>query len=238
MRVIRPLRWQVCRLTLSASVSPPLALSVRCFDPPGSVTIIEVAGVGNRKTVRHVGFQAFDTTEERERLQQDGVRIFGPGATVSQDLEPEYISIAGNAAYVTLQENNALAIINIEKATVERIVGLGLKDHSLVGNALDTSDQDGGINIRNWPIYGLYEPDAIHAFNERGPTYLIMANEGDAREYAGYAEAVRLNNTGYRLDPIAFPTRASTLTATATSIASKNGRPCGVRTARASRQCP
>jgi len=108
-----------------------------------------------------------------------------------------------------LQENNALAIINIEKATVDRIVGLGLKAHSLAGNALDASDQDGGINIRNWPIHGLYEPDAIHTFNVRGQTYLIMANEGDAREYAGYVEAVRLNNTGYLLDPIAFPAPAS-----------------------------
>ena len=108
-----------------------------------------------------------------------------------------------------MQENNALAIINIEKATVDRIVGLGLKAHSLAGNALDASDQDGGINIRNWPIHGLYEPDAIHTFNVRGQTYLIMANEGDAREYAGYVEAVRLNNTGYLLDPIAFPAPAS-----------------------------
>ena len=51
------------------------------------------------------------------------------------------------------------------------------------------------------------EPD--DPVNVRGQTYLIMANEGDAREYAGYVEAVRLNNTGYLLDPIAFPAPAS-----------------------------
>jgi 2',3'-cyclic-nucleotide 2'-phosphodiesterase / 3'-nucleotidase / 5'-nucleotidase len=179
------------------------------IDPDGSVSIIEIARVGGRDAVRHVGFEAFDGPGRRTALEVEGVRIFGPGASVSQDLEPEYISVDGNKAYVTLQENNALAIVNIAAGVVERIVGLGLKDHSLVGNALDTSDQDSSINIRSWPVHGLYQPDAIHTVTARGRTYLIMANEGDSREYAAYVEAVRLNNAGYLLDPIVFPEPAS-----------------------------
>jgi len=175
------------------------------IDPPGTVSVIEVARLGTSNAVRHVDFGRFDNPGQRAKLEREGVRIFGPGASLSQDLEPEYIAVRNNRAYVTLQENNALAIINISSATMEKIVGLGLKDHSLDINELDASDQDGAINIRTWPVYGLYQSDAIHAFAVNGRTYLIAANEGDAREYAAYVEAVRVNNAGYLLDPLIFP---------------------------------
>ncbi len=179
------------------------------IDPAGSVSIIEVGRLGGRGAVRHVGFERFDGVEARAELLAAGVRIFGPGASVSQDLEPEYIAVERNKAYVTLQENNALAIINIEGGQVEKIVGLGLKNHALAGNALDASDQDGGINILAWPVHGLYQPDAVHAFTANGRPYLVMANEGDAREYAGYVEALRLGNSAYQLDPTTFPNAAA-----------------------------
>lgn len=179
------------------------------IDPPGSVSIIEVARLGGSGAVRTAGFAAFDSAEARARLEQDGVRIFGPGATVSQDLEPEYIAVRSGKAYVTLQENNALAIIKIGTAEVLQVVGLGRKDHSLAGNALDASDQDASINIANWPVHGLYMPDAIQAIHDRGRNYYIMANEGDAREYSAYVEALRVNNAGYLLDPTVFPNAAA-----------------------------
>ncbi len=179
------------------------------IDPAGSVSIIEVERLGGRRAVRHVGFERFDKAEARALLEAAGVRIFGPGASVSQDLEPEYIAVERNKAYVTLQENNALAIINIESGQVEKIVGLGLKNHALAGNGLDASDQDGGINILAWPVHGLYQPDAVHAFTAKGRPYLVMANEGDARDYAGYVEALRLGNSAYQLDPTAFPNAAA-----------------------------
>lgn len=179
------------------------------IDPPGSVSIIEVSRLQSRRAVRHVGFARFDSPGQRATLERAGVRIFGPGASVSQDLEPEYIAVRGNKAYVTLQENNALAIVNIEGGTVEAIVGLGLKDYSANGNWLDPSDQDGGVKIGAWPVSGMYQPDAIHAFEARNRTYLLLANEGDAREYAGYVEAVRLGNAAYPLDPAAFPDAAA-----------------------------
>jgi DNA-binding beta-propeller fold protein YncE len=103
------------------------------IDPPGTVTFIAVDRIGSGGAARQVGFERFDNPGQRAKLEAEGVRIFGPGASAAQDLEPEYIATDGNKAYVTLQENNALAIINIAGATVEKIVGLGLKDHSADG---------------------------------------------------------------------------------------------------------
>ena len=180
------------------------------MDPIGSVSIIDASRIVARNGARYARstFEAFDAPGATARLIADGVRIFGPGARVSQDLEPEYIAVRRNKAYVTLQENNALAIINIASATVEKIVGLGLKDHSLPENGLDVSDQDNVINIRDWPISGLYQPDSIDVIEAGGRTYLIMANEGDAREYAAYVETLRVNSASYVLDPATFPNAA------------------------------
>jgi DNA-binding beta-propeller fold protein YncE len=179
------------------------------IDPPGSVSIIDVLRLGQPGAVRHVDFTSFDAPAARAALAADGVRVFGPGAPPSRDLEPEYIAVAGDKAYVTLQEANGLAIIDIPTASVDRILGLGLKNHMLPGQGLDPSDQDGGIHIGNWPVFGLYMPDAIYAFQSEKRTYLITANEGDAREYAGYTEPIRLGNARYPLDPGVFPNPAA-----------------------------
>lgn len=178
------------------------------FDPEGSISIIDLAnGVANA-TVQTAGFTAFNA--QIDALRAAGVRIFGPGATVAQDLEPEYISFSGDGtkAYVTLQENNALAIVDIATATVTDIKPLGLKNHNQPGNGLDASDQDGRINIRNWPVFGMYQPDAIASYTVNGQTYFITANEGDARDYPGLAEEIRVNNASYILDPSTFPDAA------------------------------
>lgn len=70
-------------------------------------------------------------------------------------------------------------------------------------NGLDASDRDGGINIKNQPVLGMYQPDAIASFVVNGQTYLIIANEGDARDYDGFTEEARVKDL--TLDPIAFP---------------------------------
>ncbi len=161
-------------------------------DPEGSISIIDLSGGPGAATVATAGFTAFNT--ESAALRDAGVRIFGPGATVAQDLEPEYIALSadGSTAYVTLQENNAIAIVDIATATVTEIVALGFKNHDLAGNGFDASDRDSAINIANWPIFGMYMPDAITSFEFNGTTYLATANEGDARDYDGFAEESRL----------------------------------------------
>ena len=184
------------------------------FDPEGSVSIIDIAGGVAAATVTTAGFTNFNS--QIASLRAAGVRIYGPGATVAQDVEPEYISFSadGNTAYVVLQENNAIAVLDVNASNFTNILPLGLKDHSLVGNGLDPSDQDGaingGINIATWPIKGMYMPDAMASYTVGGITYHITANEGDSRAYTGYSEEVRVADATYILDPTIFP-NATTL---------------------------
>lgn len=152
-------------------------------DPEGSISVIDIRNL-QAPTVRTAGFQAWNGREAA--LRQAGVRIFGPGASAAQDLEPEYIAVSADSttAWATLQENNALARIDIPSATVTAIVPLGYKDHGLEANGMDTNDEDGVIDIRARPgVLGMYMPDAIAAYTAQGKTYLVTANEGDARAW-------------------------------------------------------
>lgn len=175
-------------------------------DPPGSVSIIDLKKGVKRATVRHATFDRFNSKVNDFRAY--GIRIYGPNATVAQDFEPEYISVVGNVAYVTLQEANVIAVVDIKAANVTDILLLKYKDHSLTGNELDASDRDNAIAIRNWPVFGIYSPDAIAAYTHGGKTYLVTANEGDTRAYAGFNEEVRVSSNAVLLDPTAFPNAA------------------------------
>ena len=133
-------------------------------------------------------------------------------STVAEDLEPEYVTTDENSAtaYVVCQENNAIAIIDLTTLTLDTIVGLGFKDFNLPGNGFDASNQDNGINIQNWPVKGAYQPDAIDYYSVNNTSYLVTANEGDARDYDGYSAEVRMDDL--TLDPTAFPNAATLLT--------------------------
>lgn len=176
-------------------------------DPEGSVSVIDLPAGGGapaQANVRTAGFASFNGTQ-----LPAGIRIFGPGATVAQDLEPEYVAVAADSrtAWVTLQENNALAVIDLDQAQVTALLPLGTKDHGLRGNGLDPSDRDGGVRIAPWPVRGLYMPDAIAAYRVGGQDFLVTANEGDARDYECFGEEERVG--GVDLDPAAFPNAAA-----------------------------
>lgn len=184
-------------------------------DPEGTITVVSVLRVRlalqfpflapllrlRERDVRQADFGAFDS--KKTQLRAAGVRIYGPGASVSQDLEPEYIAVAEGSllAYVTLQENNAVATVSIPTARVLSVRPLGFKDWSL--SALDTSDRDNAIRIAPRPVLGMYQPDAIASFRQQGRTYLVTANEGDARDYDAFSEEARVSSLD--LDPLAFP---------------------------------
>jgi 2',3'-cyclic-nucleotide 2'-phosphodiesterase (5'-nucleotidase family) len=175
-------------------------------DPEGTVSVISVprspstlAQLSHERLqarVRTAGFAAFS----RKALLSNDVRLPDESVNPARDLEPEYITVSPNSryAYVSLQENNALARLDIKRAKFKWVRGLGRKDHSLPGNGLDASDRDDAIHIANWPVLGMYMPDAIAAFKVKGKTYIISANEGDARNED---ERVKKLN----LDPGAFP---------------------------------
>ncbi|PJF32409.1 MAG: alkaline phosphatase [Phototrophicales bacterium] len=175
------------------------------IDPEGSVSIIYIGDNAQLATVAEATFTDFNVGGARANELPAGVRIYGPNATVAQDLEPEYIAISADSttAYVTLQENNAVAVIDIQTATVTAILALGYKDFSLAGNGLDAGKDDGMINIANWNIRGLYLPDAIAYYRTDMGSYLVTANEGDSRDYDGYSEEAEINDLN--LDPEIFP---------------------------------
>ncbi|WP_153427375.1 choice-of-anchor I family protein [Streptomyces alkaliphilus] len=199
-------------------------------DPEGTISVITIPN-GTRTTtlngvrVATADFRAWNGREDE--LRAAGVRIFGPGASAARDLEPEYVAVSGDSktAWVTLQENNAITVVHLPSARVTDIVPLGLKDHSLPGNGLDASDRDNAINITEWPVMGMYQPDSIAAFaapatggeagkgkpgkgGKRGGSeeFLVIANEGDARDWGCYNEEVRVN--ALTLSPEVFPNAA------------------------------
>lgn len=169
-------------------------------DPIGSVSIINVK---NGYTVTSVDFSGF--AAKLSELSAKGFRVFGPGLNFSKDIEPEYITTSedGKTAWVTLQENNAIAELDIRSATIRDIKPLGFKNYNLAGNNVDVSDRDGGVKFTNSPVFGIFMPDAIASLKYEGKTYLFTANEGDAREYTGFSEIKRVNQVV--LDPVAFP---------------------------------
>lgn len=177
-------------------------------DPVGSVSIIDVSGgiqTLQQSDVTTVDFSAFNAPAPLD----PNIRIYGPNASVAQDLEPEYITVTEDSqlALVVCQENNAIAGIDLNTNTILGIQSLGYKDYSLSGNEFDASNQDGAINIQNWPVFGMYQPDAIDNYTFNGSTYIVSANEGDSRDYSGFSEETRVRDM--TLDETAFPNSAT-----------------------------
>jgi len=173
-------------------------------DPEGSVSIVKLPSklaAAKQKDVKSADFHAYEAGGAKT-LPAD-VRVFGPtphGADlpVSRNLEPEYVAIDGNTAYVALQEANAIAVVHIPNAKVTDILPLGFKDLSVAGNGIDPSDRDPQGNptfsIRTFEgLQGTYMPDGINDYTAGGQTYLVTANEGDAREWGDYNEASRVS---------------------------------------------
>ena len=188
-------------------------------DPEGSISIISV-NRGGAPSVASADFKSFNGQEAALRAQ--GIRIFGPGASAAQDFEPEYITVSddGRTAWATLQENNAIATIDVAAARVTSVKPLGFKNHNVAGMGLDASDEDGGahtnsgtpsVKIAPQPVKGMYLPDAIASYTVDGVRYLITANEGDARaDWPGFNEETRVRaHCTAGLDPAVFPDAAN-----------------------------
>ena len=113
---------------------------------------------------------------------EDSILIHPNAASAAKCYEPEYIAISADSktAWVTLQENNAVAVVDIESQEIIKVIGLGFKDHSQTGNGLDASHKDEQINIATYQnLYGIYQPDSIAYFNIDGVDYIFTANEGE-----------------------------------------------------------
>ncbi len=171
------------------------------FDPAGGVSLIDLSAGAENASVQFAGFESFDGAEET--LRDQGVRLF-PDKAPSVDFEPEYIAVSpnGEQAYVTLQEANSVAVLDLASATFTDLLPLGTTNHSPDRQWNWTPPTvDGAINIQQWPVFGLRMPDAIASVEIGGATYFATANEGDARD-----EDVRIKDL--TLDPTAFPNAA------------------------------
>ena len=158
-------------------------------DPEGSVSVINILASGEpEETGTTVGFSALNGSEAD--LMAQGMMFPNPAgrtingtaitSSVAKDLEPEYITATNDVAYISLQENNGLAILDLEELTID-VVGLGTK--TWAGLNIDIQE-DGSVSFGQYTgLYGVYQPDTIANFTWKDATFIVTANEGDAREY-------------------------------------------------------
>lgn len=175
-------------------------------DPDGTVSIIEV---NNNYAVTTLDFSGFSS--QLSTLKANGFRIASPTNNFASDIEPEYITISSDSktAWVTLQENNGVAKIDLTTKKITNVFPLGFKDYNLTENIMDISDKDAGFLPNSWKAKGMFQPDAISNFEVNGTTYFVTANEGDAREYSAFVDVKRINDVSVILDPTIFPNAAT-----------------------------
>ncbi|NJJ38620.1 alkaline phosphatase [Paenibacillus sp. 7028] len=172
------------------------------IDPEGSVSIIDIAKTGDGHfsfNVTTAGFGspdlAIDGNVRYASLKTGHVANPTPEQWAA-DLEPEFITVSADSAkaYVALQENNAIGMLDLKSKRFTHIYGLGYKNHMLPQNKLDVSDEDKTVKIQNYPVLGAYMPDGISLRTIGGKTYLFTANEGDGREWGGAADEVKFRD--------------------------------------------
>ena len=180
------------------------------IDPEGSISIVRVVNGVPADNAIDLGFTDFNVGGSRAAELPAGVRIGRPGASVAQDLEPEYVAISPDSskAFVSLQENNAVAVVDLTNGVIDRVFALGFKDHGLARNAFAPSDRAAELNppklISIPNVFGVYMPDTVASFVVGGKTYIITANEGDDRDdFLAAGETSRLSTLP--LDAVAFP---------------------------------
>ncbi len=182
------------------------------IDPAGSISIIDLSQGAEKATLRNASFDSFES--RAAELRAAGVHAPMTGRTFIQQLEPEYIAVSADSkrAFITLQEANAIAVLDIATAEITAILPLSLKDFSKVGVGLDGSDKENRATLSLWPVRGMYQPDSIAYFQCDGQEYLVTANEGEAFEYPFFNENQRVSKlknlqdpTRSALDPKKFP---------------------------------
>lgn len=157
-------------------------------DPIGSIGIVTVSG----GSYIDLGFASVVL---RNALDGTEVRLGNtPSNDKSKDLEPEYVTVSGDYAYVTLQENNAMVKVNLNTNVVEYVKSYGAKSWEADSNNTIDIHEEGEIKMKSYAgLFGLYMPDSIASFKVSGTTYLVTANEGDGREYGDFEDESKIS---------------------------------------------
>ncbi len=149
-------------------------------NPPGTVAVIDTTDP-TAPSAEILDFAQFNGLEDLAR--DAGIRI-QDGVSFAEDVEPEYIAISpdGTLAFVSLQENNAIAKIDLVTNAIVDVFSLGTVDFS--GESALDADDNGEINITNFDnLVGFRMADAITSFEVDGQTFIATANEGDSRDF-------------------------------------------------------
>ena len=156
-------------------------------DPIGSIGIVNVA----TGAYTDIDFSGIALTNANDGT---AVRLGDtPSNDQAKDLEPEYITVSGNYAYVTLQENNAMAKVNLKNNTLKYVKSYGVKSWESASNNTIDIEEEGEINMKSYKgLFGLYQPDSIASYKVHGKTYLVTANEGDGREYGDFEDEKKI----------------------------------------------
>lgn len=170
-------------------------------DPEGSVTLVDISQGVSNPTIHQIGFTDFNQGQSRHSELSSNVRVSAHSATVSQDFEPEYLTFDNKGQlFVAMQENNAIAVIDVSTASIRSIWGLGSKQWNNI--SLDASNKDGVVgNLKSYPgLESLYMPDSIDVFSKDNVSYILTANEGDGREYGIKTTQEQCDVKGFKWD--------------------------------------
>ena len=219
-------------------------------DAEGSISIIAITDGQPATSATTLGFTDFNTGGSRASELPAGVRIVRPGATFSQDVEPEYVTISDDSttAFVTLQEANAVAVVDLVNARISKIHALGVKDFGQSKNKIWTNDTTttgayttcasatvcAPPTLKNYTnLYGYYLPDGVASFTVGGKTYFLTGNEGDNKDdyiETASAESARVSSISSSLDTTVFPSSVSTELARLNINKTANGSLVGYNT--------
>ena len=160
-------------------------------DPYGSITLVDLSNGIENASATTIDFTSVTWPATGMKFYSDDK---------AADVEPEYIAIndSSTTAYVTLQENNGVAVIDIASKTIEKIIPLGFKDFSMRGNKVD-ANKNGETTLVKVNAFGMYQPDSIAVYTVDGKDYFVTANEGDDREYDAYEEETKASKL--KIDP-------------------------------------
>ena len=207
------------RTTASACWSPTRASRTRTtsltrVNPEGSVSIIDLErGVANA-SVRTADFRGVHEADAagqgRARLRSGCHRRAGPRARVHHVAWPHGL---GHPAGGQRRRHRRHADGDRAGDRPARSQGPLAARATRSTRATATAVESAQIKIANWPVFGLYQPDAIAALHVGQTAYLVTANEGDSRssdDFPGFNEEVRVGSVAaYVLDPTAFPNAAT-----------------------------
>lgn len=196
------------------------------IDPEGSISVVDLSpdpvapATSAPPAISVLNFRDFNVSGvspipvgSRENEIFAGVRFpikpdTLPVATRAQDFEPESVSLGINGrAYVSLQENNAFATVQLTPARIESILPFGSKNYGITGNSLDSNDSDHTAVLASQPVKAYYQPGTIMAFRNSSEILLLTANTGAPKVLPSFDERVRASDV--LLDPIVFPDAAN-----------------------------